>query len=87
MRHDAIADAAVIGLPDARWGEQVVACVVPKPGCTLDVTTVVDWVGAHIAGYKRPRRVEFVAAIPRNVSGKILKDAVALLIDRGTGAT
>lgn len=87
MRHDAIADAAVIGLPDSHWGEQVVACVVPKPGCTLDAANVIDWVGTHIAGYKKPRRVEFVAAIPRNVSGKILKDAVAALLQGdGRGA-
>lgn len=87
MRHDGIADAAVFGMPDAHWGEQVVACIVPKPGCALDAATVIDWVGAHIAGYKKPRRVEFVAALPRNVSGKVLKDEVAALIGRNAAST
>jgi acyl-CoA synthetase (AMP-forming)/AMP-acid ligase II len=80
MRHDAIADAAVIGLPDDRWGEVVVACVVLKPGLALAATDVVDWVGRHVAGYKKPRRVEFVANIPRNVSGKVLKGEIVALL-------
>jgi acyl-CoA synthetase (AMP-forming)/AMP-acid ligase II len=77
LRHEAVADAAVIGIPDERWGEAVMAFIVPKPGRELTRAEIADWVGAHIAGYKKPRYVEFVAALPRNVSGKILKTELA----------
>lgn len=77
LRHEAVAEAAVIGIPDERWGELVTAFIVVKPGHELTRAAIVDWVGAHIAGYKKPRRVEFVAALPRNASGKILKTGLA----------
>ncbi len=77
LRHEAVAEAAVIGLPDDRWGELVVACIVPKQGQQLTAEAVIDWVAGQIAGYKKPRRVEFVAAIPRNASGKVLKNELA----------
>ena len=77
LRHEAVVDAAVIGIPDERWGEAVTAYIVLKPGHELTRAAVADWVGAHIAGYKKPRNVEFVAALPRNASGKILKTELA----------
>jgi fatty-acyl-CoA synthase len=77
LRHEAVAEAAVIGVPDERWGEAVMAFIVLKPGHELTRAVIADWVGAHIAGYKKPRYVEFVAALPRNASGKILKSELA----------
>ncbi|MEI7769809.1 MAG: AMP-binding protein [Chloroflexales bacterium] len=74
LRHDAIGDAAVVGIPDDTWGETVKAFVVLKEGKRLSRREIADWVGASIAAYKRPRFIEFVQTIPRNVSGKILKD-------------
>jgi acyl-coenzyme A synthetase/AMP-(fatty) acid ligase len=77
MRHAAIGDAAVVGIRDDKWGETVKAFVVLKEGKSLSRREIADWVGADIAAYKKPRFVEFVQAIPRNVSGKILKNDLA----------
>ena len=73
MRHPAIAEVAVIGEPDPHWGEQVVAIAAIKPGQTLTIEELRAYAGESLARYKLPRRLEIIAALPRNATGKILK--------------
>ncbi|MGA4841287.1 FadD3 family acyl-CoA ligase [Streptomyces sp. G45] len=71
--HPAIADAAVIGVPDARLGEVGRAYVVRRPGAALTADDVIAWSRREMANYKVPREVAFVPDLPRNASGKVLK--------------
>ncbi len=73
-RHPDVQDAAVVGVPDPLWGESVRAFVVPKPGHSMTEEGVIEYCKAHLAGYKKPRSVKFVDSLPRNPSGKVLKN-------------
>ncbi len=70
---DEVAEVAVVGVPDERWIEAITAVVVLKEGTTLTPETVRSHVKSRIADYKVPKRVDFVAELPRNQSGKLLK--------------
>ena len=80
--HPAIGAVAVVGVPDERWGERVVAVVVERDGHQLDEAEAVAWAKGRLAGYKRPKQVLVVEALPMNASGKVLKREVRDLATR-----
>lgn len=72
-RHRAVDDAAVIGVPDDKWGEALLAFVILAPGQQADAASLGAFLRERKAGYKVPRRFEFVSDFPRNATGKVLK--------------
>jgi len=71
--HLSVAECAVIGVPDPKWGESVCAVVVTKQGASLDEAELIDHVRTQIASYKRPRRIIFMESLPKLPTGKINK--------------
>ena len=72
--HPKVAEAAVIGVPDDRWGETPLAVVVPaRPADPPSAEEIEQWCRTRLAAYKCPRRVDVVAELPRNAGGKVLK--------------
>jgi long-chain acyl-CoA synthetase len=72
--HPAVHEAAIFGVPDAQWGELVMACVVLKPDAILTADDLIAFCRRSLASYKLPRRVEFSETdLPKNSSGKVLK--------------
>jgi len=74
LAHEAIVQAAVVGVPDARMGEVAMAYVVPAPGRSVDRAAIIAWARERLANYKVPRHVVAVSALPTNATGKILKE-------------
>ena len=71
--HPAVLDVAVIGVPNEEWGEELKAVVQLRPGARATADDLIDFCRDRLADYKRPRTVDFVAEVPRNPSGKLLK--------------
>ncbi len=74
--HPHVVEVAVLGLPDPEWGERIAAFVVCREGAAIDSETLGSHCAALIAGYKKPRLIEFVEALPRNNAGKVVKNVL-----------
>ena len=77
--HPAVAECAVIGMPDDTWGEAVSAAIVTKPDATLTLPALREWCKSRLSVYKVPQRLAVVPALPRNAMGKVTKPAVRSL--------
>jgi acyl-CoA synthetase (AMP-forming)/AMP-acid ligase II len=75
-QHPAVLEATVVGVPDDYWGEAVKAVVVPQPGAQVTEREIIDFCAKHLAGYKKPKTVEFWEDLPKSASGKLLKRKV-----------
>ncbi len=71
--HDAVEDVQVIGVPDKRYGEEIMAEIILKDGFEITVEEMKDYILTHMARHKVPRYIEFVSSFPKNAAGKILK--------------
>jgi acyl-CoA synthetase (AMP-forming)/AMP-acid ligase II len=83
LRHPAVGQVAVVGVPDDRMGEVGMAFVIPRPGASVDPEEVVAWSRERMANYKVPRRVAVVDALPLNASGKVLKHELRASATKG----
>jgi fatty-acyl-CoA synthase len=73
MAHPSVLEAAVVGVPDAKWEERPLACVVPKPGATLTDQAIHDFLGDKVAKWWLPERYAFIAEVPKTSVGKFDK--------------
>jgi acyl-CoA synthetase (AMP-forming)/AMP-acid ligase II len=80
--HPAVGEVAVLGLPDTEWGEAVTAFVVLKPGMSATEHDLVEHCRVHLASYKKPRAVRFVASLPRSHYGKVIRAELLAQVGR-----
>jgi acyl-CoA synthetase (AMP-forming)/AMP-acid ligase II len=85
LAHPAVADAAVVGVPDEQWGESVKAVVQLRESAKTSAEELIAFSAERLAGYKKPRSIDFVAQLPRDAAGKLLKRAIRERYWAGTG--
>jgi len=73
QQHPDVQRAAVVGVPDERWGEAVVACIIPKPGAQIEDAALIGFARERLAGFETPKRIVVMDEFPTTVGGKILK--------------
>nr|WP_238344384.1 long-chain-fatty-acid--CoA ligase [Ramlibacter lithotrophicus] len=83
MRHPAVAECAVFGVPDELWGEAVAAAVVLRAGHAPDEAALIAYLRGHLGGYKVPKKLWIMNALPKNATGKILKRELRVQCDSG----
>ena len=71
--HPKVEDVQVIGVPDKKWGEEAMACIIPREGQTIEEAEMRDYIKSHMARHKVPRYIRFVESFPLNAAGKVLK--------------
>ncbi|NMO91584.1 AMP-binding enzyme [Actinomycetospora sp. TBRC 11914] len=81
--HPDIAEVAIVGVPDPRWGETPVAVIVPRASTAPTVEELRSWADGRLASYKRPARVVCVSELPRNASGKVEKHLIRDRLGQG----
>ncbi|MGA8186084.1 MAG: long-chain fatty acid--CoA ligase, partial [Terriglobia bacterium] len=84
--HPAVAECAVVGVPDAEWGERVAAALVLKAGSAIDLASLRSWAKDFLAPYKVPSRLLVLEALPRNAMGKVTKPAVVAMFKTAGGS-
>jgi long-chain acyl-CoA synthetase len=84
-QHPDVADVTVIGVPDERWGEAVTALVIRRVGSDIGPQELIAFARERLAGYKLPRSIDFVDALPRTPTGKVLKRELRERYARGPG--
>jgi malonyl-CoA/methylmalonyl-CoA synthetase len=85
-RVEGVAESSVVGVEDEKWGEKVVAAVVPKPGATIDPEVIQAYCKQHLHNWKCPKAVVFLKELPRNTMGKVLKEEVKKIFGGSRGA-
>lgn len=76
LQHPGVAEVAVVGIPDEKWGEKLKAFIVARAGAELAADDILRFCEGRISGMKTPKVVAFIGRIPRNANGKVLKTAL-----------
>ncbi len=79
-QHQKVLESCIVGIPDEKWGEKVVAAVVLKPGVNLTIKEIQDHCKQHLLDWKCPKEIFFLGELPRNKMGKVMKEEVIKLL-------